>query len=70
MNVCVPDFVARSGVGSLGGSLVPGLGQVNRFNDGTDQLRVSGVSHSANVHVASALSPRSLLFPFSDVASH
>ena len=61
--VCVADFVARSGVGSLGGSLVPGLGQVNRFNDGTDQLRVS---HSANVHVTSALSPHSLIFLFSD----
>ena len=51
VNVCVTDFAARFGVGSLGGSLVPGLGQVNRFN-GTDQLRVSGISHSANVHIS------------------
>ena len=55
--------VARSGVVSLGGSLVPGLGQVNRFSDGTDQLHVTGVSLGSSVNVASALSPRSVLFP-------
>ena len=61
VNVCVAD-----GIASLGVSLVPGLGQVNRCHDVTDQLRVSDVAHSANDVVTSALSPRSLLFPFSD----
>ena len=32
-------------------------------------MHVSDVSQSANVHVASALSPHSLLFPFSDSAA-
>ena len=63
--VCV-DNVARSWVSSLGGSLVAGLGQSHRLNYGTDQLRVAGVAPCAHVNVASALSPGSLLFPFSD----
>ena len=63
-NVRVSDSVARSWVVSLGGPLDPGLGPVTRFSDGTDQLRVTGVSLGAYVNVAPALSPRSLLFPF------
>ena len=65
VSVCVNN-VARSGVSSLGGSLVTGLGQSHRLNYSTDQLRVAGVAPCANVHVASALPPGSLLFPFSD----
>ena len=62
----VAETVARSGVDSLGGSLFPGLGHDSRVSDGTDHLRVSGISHGSHVNVASALSPTSLLFPFSD----
>ena len=62
----VAENVARSGVDSLGASLFPGLGHDTRVFDSTDHLRVSGFSHGSHVNVASALSPTSLLFPFSD----
>ena len=58
--------LAGSGVVSLGGSLVTGHGQSLSYTRGTDQLCVVGVAPSANVNVASVLSPGSLLFPFSD----
>ena len=65
MSVCVPNLV-RSGVVSVGDSLVTGHGHSLTSARGMDQLRVVGVAPSATVTVASALSPGSLLFPFSD----
>ena len=64
-NVSVSNLV-RSGVASVGGSLVTGHGHSLRSVRGMDQLCVVGVAPSATVTVASALSPGSLLFPFSD----
>ena len=61
----MPNLV-RSGVVSLGDSLVTGHGHSLSSTHGMDQLLVVGVAPLANVTVASALSPGSLLFPFSD----
>ena len=60
VSVCVNN-VASSRVSSLGGSLVTGLSQSHMLTYGTDQFGVAPY-----VNVASALSPGSLLFPFSD----
>ena len=65
VSVCVPNLV-MSGVSSMGGSLSSGHGHSFSAARGMDQLRVVGVAPSANVTVDSALSPGSLLFPFSD----
>ena len=50
----------------MGGSLSSGVGLTPSVSRGTDHLRVINVAPSAVVIVASALSPGSLLFPFSD----
>ena len=50
----------------MGGSLSSGHGQSHGVLRGMDQLRVVDVAPSAIVTVASALSPGSFLFPFSD----
>ena len=60
VSVCV-SYVARSGDSNVGGSLSSGVGLTRSVSRGTDHLRVINV-----VSVASALSPGSLLFPFSD----
>ena len=65
VSVCVPNSV-RSRVSSVGGSLSSGHGHSFSASRCMDQLRVVGVPPSATVTVASALSPGSLLFPFSD----
>ena len=65
MNVHAVSFFLARGVVSSGGSLIPGLGHDVRY-DGTDQLRVGGVSLDSSLAVASALSPTSFLFPVSD----
>ena len=65
MSVCV-SCVASSGVSNLGGTLNTGVGLTVSVSRGTDQLRVVNVAPSAVATVASALSPGSLLFPFSD----
>ena len=59
------DVSLARGLVSSGGSLIPGLGQSVRY-DGTDQLRVSGVSLASSLPAASALSPTSFLFPGAD----
>ena len=63
--LCV-SYVARSGVSNVGGSLSSSLGHTLSVSHGTDHLQVVNVAPSAVVSVASALSPGSLLFPFSD----
>ena len=65
VSVCV-SYVARSGVSNVGGSLSSGVSLTLSVSRGTDHLRVINVAPSAVVSVASALSPGSLLFPFSD----
>ena len=65
VSVCL-SYVARSGVSSVGGSLSSGFGLTLSVSRGTDHLRVVNVAPSTVVSVASALSPGSLLFPFSD----
>ena len=50
----------------MGGSLSSGFAVTLSASHGTDHLRVVNVAPSAVVSVASALSPGSLLFPFSD----
>ena len=65
VSVCVP-YVARSGVSNMGGSLSSGVGLTLSVSRGTDHLRVISVAPSAVATVASALSPGSFLFPFSD----
>ena len=65
VSVCV-SYVARSEVSQMGGSLSSGLGLTVSVSCGSDHLRVVDVAPSAVVSVASALSPGSLLFPFSD----
>ena len=59
------DVSLARGLVSSRGSLIPGLGQSVRY-DGTDQLRVSGVSLASSLPAASALSPTSFLFPGAD----
>ena len=63
--MCV-SYVARSGVSNLGGSLTIGIRLTISVSCGTDHLRVVNIAPSAVATVASALSPGSLLFPFSD----
>ena len=58
--------VCSSGVSNLGGTLNTGVGLTVIVSRGTDQLRIVIVAPSAVATVASALSPGSLLFPFSD----
>ena len=60
MSVCV-SYVDSSGFSNLGGPLNSGVGLTISVSCGTDQLRVVNVAAT----VASALSPGSLLFPFS-----
>ena len=62
VSVCV-SYVDSSGFSNLGGPLTYGVGLTISVSRGTDQLRVVNVAPST---VASALSPGSLLFPFSD----
>ena len=57
VSVCV-SCVDSSGFSNLGGPINSGVGLTISVSSGTDQLRV--------VNVATALSPGSLLFPFSD----
>ena len=64
-NVSV-SYVARSRVSNVGGFLSSGLGLAVSVSRGSDHLQVVDVAPSAVVSVASALSPGSLLFPFSD----
>ena len=60
MSVCV-SYVASSGFSDLGGPIHSGVGITISVASGTDELCVVTVAT-----VASALSPGSLLFPFSD----
>ena len=65
VSVCV-SYVDRSGFSNLGGPLNSGVGITISVSRGMDQLCVVNVAPSAVTTVASALSPGSLLFPFSD----
>ena len=65
VSVCVL-YVARSGVSNFGGSLTTGVGLTISVSRGTDHLRVVNVAPPAVATAASALSPGSLLLPFSD----
>ena len=65
MSVCV-SYVDSSGFSNFGGPLNSGVGLTISVWRGTDQLRVVNVAPSTIATVASAISPGSLLFPFSD----
>ena len=65
VSVCV-SYVDSSGFSNLGGPLNSCVGLTISVSRGMDQLRVVNVAPSTVATVASALSPGSLLFPFSD----
>ena len=65
MSVSV-SYAASSGFSILGGPLNSGVGLTINVSRSTDHLRVVNVAPSAVATVASALSPGSLPFPFSD----